>query len=275
MNSFTFGDQAFLARAAVDWNPAYPLGLSGMNGWFKADSFVEADNQLICTNSKPWINQGGGGNASRADANTVFKTNVIGNMPVVRFDGSNLGFYLGFTEVSYPGDFTIIIANSVPTHFDTQLMRGVAPGFHQLRRNTQANPPSSTGRNISTIYDGGSTSPPLEWWGGNVVGGYPATPVDSGGIEWPIISDTFQINVFRRSGANYDYRQNKLTVAGSGPDGIRTFKLAVIGDSLGSGGGAAGPYDFGEILMYSAYHDDTALDDLYDKYLKPRWVTLP
>ncbi len=114
MNALTFGDQAFLARAAQDWNPAYPLGLSGLNGWWKADSFNgEVDGQLVGSVAKPWVNLGGGGNAQRVSPACNYKTNIIGSMPVVRFDGSNLGNPLAFTEVTYAGDFTILVAWSV------------------------------------------------------------------------------------------------------------------------------------------------------------------
>lgn len=198
----------------------------------------------------------------------------MGTKPVVRFDGSAVGFPLGFTELSFPGDYTVIFACSVPTHFDTLLFHNGGPGFHQLRRNAQNNPPGVAGRNISSVYDGGAASPPLEWWGGNVSGGFPLVPVDSGGTEWPVVSVNFQINVFRRTGQAIDYRQNKFTRVGSGNSGLRTTKFGTMGNLIGSGGGA-GDVDFGEIIVYSAYRTDGELDQLYDNYLKPRWTTLP
>ena len=269
MNALTFGDQAFLASTKRTITPST---YSGLAGWWKADSFSEADNTLVGTLAKPWVNIGGGGNASSASSACRFRTNVIGTKPVVRFDGSTLGVPLAFTEVSFAGDYTVIFLTSVPTHFDTLLMKGSTG--HQLRRCTQNNPPSVVGRNISSVYDGGAASPPLEWWGGNVSGGFPAVPVDSGGTEWPIASNVFQLNVYRRQGQAIDYRQNKLTIAGSGNSGLRTIKLGAIGDLIGSGGGA-GDVDMGEIVMYSAYRTDAELNTLYDGYFKSRWVTLP
>jgi len=270
MNAFTYGDQAFLAACKRSISP---ISFPGLTSWWKADSFSEVDGTPVCTVAKPWVNQGIGGNASTGGTPPAFKTNIIGTKPVVRFDGSVLGAFITFAEETFAGDYTVVILNSTPTHFDTLLMQGSTG--HQLRRCTQANPPSVTGRNISSVYDGGAASPPLEWWGGNVCGGFPATPVDSGGIEWPIISDTFQVNVFRRTGQAIDFRQNKLTVAGSGNSGLRSIKLSRIGNLLGSGGGVAGPVDFGEIIMYSSYLSDANLNSLYDSYLKPKWTTLP
>lgn len=269
MNSFTFGDQAFLATCKSSMKPT---SFGGLTSWWKADSFSEVDGTSVCSVAKPWVNQGVGANAFTAGTAPIFKTNIIGTKPVVRFDGSILGAYITFTEETFAGDYTIIILNSVPTHFDTLLMQGSTG--HQLRRDPQANPPSVIGRNTSAVYDGGAASPPLEWWGGNVSGGFPLVAVDSGGTEWPIVSVTFQVNVFRRTGQAIDYRQNKFTRAGSGNSGLRSTKFSRIGNLLGTGGGA-GNVDFGEIVMYSQYRTDVELDALYDKYFKPRWTTLP
>lgn len=264
----SLADVAFLKNSGVT-----PDNFPGLASWWKADSFSEADGTPVCTVAKPWVNQWMGANAFTAGTAPVFKTNIIGTKPVVRFDGMNLGAFISFTEETFAGDYTVIVVNSTPTHFDTLLLSGASVG-HQVRRCTQANPPSATGRNISSVYDGGAASPPLEWWGGNVSGGFPATPVDSGGIEWPVISDDFQVDVYRRTGQAIDFRQNKFTRAGSGNSGLRSFKLGRIGDLIGAGGGF-GDVDFGEILLYSSYLSDADLDSLYDEYLKPKWVTLP
>jgi hypothetical protein len=269
VNSFTFGDQAFLASSKKATTPA---SFAGLAGWWKADSYSEADNTVVGLVASPWVNIGGGGNASSATSVCKFRTNIIGTMPVVRFDGATLGRPLAFTEVSFAGDYTAVFVCSVPTHFDTLLMQGSTG--HQFRRDVVANPPSNTGRNTSAVYDGGAASPPLEWWGGNVSGGFPLVAVDTGGTEWAIASSTFQVNVFRRTGQAIDYRQNKTTIAGSGNSGLRTMKVGTIGNLLGTGGGA-GDVDMGEIFMYSSYLTDTQLDLIYDKYLKPRWTTLP
>lgn len=269
MNAFTFGDQAFLASAKSSVNPnSFP----GLTSWWKADSFSEVDGTSVCSVAKPWVNQGVGANAFTAGAAPIFKTNIIGSKPVVRFDGTILGAFIAFTEETFAGDYTIIVLNSVPIHFDTLLLQGSTG--HQIRRDPQANPPGVTGRNTSAVYDGGAASPPLEWWGGNVSGGFPLVPVDTGGTEWPIESNQFQVNVFRRTGQAIDFRQNKTTIAGSGNSGLRSLKLSRIGNLIGTGGGA-GDVDFGEIILYSTYISDANLNALYNAYFKPRWVTLP
>jgi hypothetical protein len=264
----SLADVAFLKNSAGITPDSFP----GLTSWWKADSFSEADGTPVCTIANPWVNQALGGNAFTAGTAPKFKTNIVGTKPVVRFDGAALGSPIGFTEETFAGDYTIIVLNSTPTHFQTLFMKGSTS--HDLRRCTQANPPSVVGRNISSVYDGGAASPPLEWWGGNVSGGFPATPVDSGGIEWPVISDNFQVNVYRRTGQAIDFRQNKFTRAGSGNSGLRSLKLGLIGDLNGAGGGA-GDVDFGEILLYASYLSDSDLDTLYDSYFKPRWTTLP
>lgn len=261
----SIADVAFLKNSG-------PNSFPGLLSWWKADSFSEVDGTPVCSVARPWVNQALGANAFTAGTAPVLKTNIIGSKPVVRFDGSILGAFIAFTEETYAGDYTFIIVNSTPTHFDTLLMQGSTG--HQLRRDPQANPPSTTGRNTSAVYDGGAASPPLEWWGGNVSGGFPNSPLDSGGIEWPVASVNFQVNVFRRTGQAIDFRQNKFTQAGSGNSGLRSIKLSRIGNLLGTGGGA-GDVDFGEILLYTGYLSDADLNTLYDSYLKPRWVTLP
>jgi hypothetical protein len=263
----SLADTAFLKNSGIT-----PNDLPGLNSWWKADSFSEVDGTPVCSVAKPWVNQALGANAFTGGTAPVFKTNIIGTKPVVRFDGSILGAFITFTEETYAGDYTFIIVNSTPTHFDTLLMQGSTG--HQLRRDAQNNPPSGVGRNISSVYDGGSASPPLEWWGGNVNGGFPASPVDSGGIEWAIPSVNFQVNVFRRTGQAIDFRQNKTTMAGSGNSGLRSIRLSRIGNLIGAGGGA-GDVDFGEILLYTGYLSDANLDTLYNQYLKLKWTTLP
>lgn len=266
------GKHISIADVAFLKNNIGPASFPGLASWWKADSFSEVDGTSVCSVAKPWVNQALGANAFTGGTAPVFKTNIVGTKPVVRFDGSILGAFIAFTEELYAGDYTFVIVNSVPIHFDTLLMQGSTG--HQLRRDPQANPPSVVGRNTSAVYDGGAASPPLEWWGGNVSGGFPLVPVDSGGTEWPIESNSFQVNVFRRTGQAIDFRQNKLTIAGSGNSGLRTIRLSRIGNLIGTGGGA-GNVDFGEILLYSGYLSDANLNLLYDFYLKPKWVTLP
>ena len=63
MNAFTFGDQAFLARAGSDYNPMLPMNYPGLWRWYRADSFVGAASMDTIggapANHVPWRDESG------------------------------------------------------------------------------------------------------------------------------------------------------------------------------------------------------------------------
>jgi hypothetical protein len=64
-----------------------PLSLSGLDLWLKADALTLADNDPVGT----WTDSSGAGHNATGTgaARPLFKTGIIGAIPVVRFDGSN------------------------------------------------------------------------------------------------------------------------------------------------------------------------------------------
>lgn len=335
MNAFTFGDQAFLARAGTDHNSLYPLGIPNLIKWYRADSMLPyaADGNFIggptqVGNKPPWRDDSGygvsssgattgstgGGNSNiintsggsfvfaatdvgrtirwtsgvaidswivaygsptqvqlnktqivAADTfslhddayNTslggLFKTNIVGTMPVVRFDATFGGNnYLWFRRLSL-NDFTLVavsMCNDVGATTGSFLISD-ATVFHNIRRRYKTIYPD-----ILLFQGGGGTQPR-------------SNPEDVAGT----VTD-LNVASFRRTSSSgvVQLRLNQSNLVTQGGTDAVAFRADLLGAGVADWNNHT---DMGEFLLWDRVLSDTELSDLYIKYLKPRWTTLP
>lgn len=79
----------------------------------------------------------------------------------------------------------------------------------------------------------------------------------------------FEVVEIKRSAGNITFRQNQTARGG----GVDANPWTV--HQLGSSSGAGNTINVGEILIYNTVLSTTNVDQLYNEYLKPKWVTLP
>lgn len=230
-------DLAFLGR--VGNQGVTPNSFPGLLRWYRADDFVGVDGNSVgggANNLGPWVDRtGSGDNAAIAASGPLYKTNIVGTMPVIRFTTQFLNFAPGAVL-----NFTFIAAvKPAPAATDQMVMQGAVP---QMRM-------SFGGDKVRLFYDG---------TGGGQAGNAWGAP------------DNFNTFTLRRTGTTVSFRENK-TARGSfvyGAGANVTFNQ--IGSSSLGGG-----IDLGELLIYNQLLSDADVDALYDQYLKPRWTTLP
>lgn len=228
-------DLAFLGR--VGNAGVTPLSFPGLHRWYKADSFVANDGDSIGggTNTRgAWIDQtGSGDNANVGSGGPVYRTNIVGTMPVIRFLVAT-GPFLNFAPGSL-NNFTVVAACRSPLGSDSFLFYATGTG-HQLRR-------SFGGTNHLFFFNGAT-----------------ATSAN-------FATNNFMVAGCKRSGAAVDFREN-LTSRGSDV-AAGAWAPTQIGFFSGQ------DIDMGELMIYNTTLSEANLDQLYNEYLKPRWVTLP
>lgn len=232
-------DLAFLGR--VGNAGVTPLSFPGLLRWYRADSFsgIANDGDSIGGGGNtrgPWIDQTGSGDDATAGSGPIFKTNIIGAMPVIRFATA-----LGPAMLFNPGnlaDFTVVAVCQTTAGSDSFVFYNstTAPG-HQLRLL------------FFGVHD-------VVWYAG------------SGIVTVPFAGNNFESVGCKRSGTTISMRQNKVNLGG-GVDG-NVWTVNQIGN-----GSTGSTLDLAELLVYNTTISEANLDLLYDQYLKPRWVTLP
>jgi hypothetical protein len=336
MNAFTFGDQAFLARAGTDFNTLYPLAIPNLIKWHRADSMLPfaADGTNIggatsVNNRPPWRDESGydvgdsgattgstGGGVSNvidivggsftfaasdvgktirwtsgvaidtwitnyasptqvlvnkfqvvapdtfklthdarhATTGALFKENIVGTMPVVRFSTA-----FGTDHLYFSGqrltltDFTLVQAsmgNDTATS-GCFLLSDVTLNHHLRRRyKTTVNPDiflfsGPSGLSIRTNPD----DPP-----GSVF--------------------DFHVATFRRTASSgvVQFRLNQTNLVTQGGTDTGDFRADLLGSYISDWRNRT---DVGEFLLWARVLSDTELSNLYTNYLKPRWTTLP
>lgn len=123
-------DTAFLKASGVT-----PLSFPGLHRWYKADSYsgIANDGDSIGGGGNtrgPWIEQVAGVDNATAAAGPIFKTNIVGTMPIIRFSGA------GPAMLFVPGalaDFTVVAALSTTAGVDAFICYNNVTA-HQLRR---------------------------------------------------------------------------------------------------------------------------------------------
>lgn len=237
---------SFSGTAAVT-----PSDFGNMEAWWKADSFVLADNTAIGGVGNEWQDQSANnrdGTQATAGARPLFRTNIFGAMPSVRFDGSD--DFLQFTSDivfaggSPAGEFTIILVGKSLNGADAEIL-GHETDNIQIRVNR-------AGASVVSMF------------------------VQTGSAE--LISTAFgsaltnvKMIVWRRSAIpsadSGAFREDK-TARGTSPGMTSQYTLQRIGKT--SFGGFAN-WDIGELVLYSQGIADASLDALYDTYFKTRW----
>jgi len=236
-------DLAFLGRVG---NQFSPMSFAAIGGWLRADSFTDlSDGDSIGVAGNEWIDQSGNGRdaiQNGIQAVPTWESNEVNGLPVARFSDVFLQTSLAFPEISFAGDFTVILACSTKSATDT-LWVNHRTANHQLRRNVG-------GGNDAASYAGL---------------GFHSSSAFSGA------SNVFQLLTYRRSGTTFSWRQNK-TARGTSAEAAQNLRLNTLCNNGFLGGGSG---DLGEIVFYSAHRSDAEVDSLYDGYFKPRWTTLP
>lgn len=230
-------DTAFLKNSGVT-----PLSFPGLLRWYKADSYsgIANDGDSIGGGGNtrgPWIDQTGSGDDATAAAGPLFRTNIEGTMPIIRFSGA--GPAMLFAPGALAGDLTVVCACR------SDGSGSLSDGFifynnvtaHQLR--TQF-----FNSHDVVFFDG--VSAPSAFFGA---------------------AHPFEVVGCKRSAGTVTFRQNTTLFAGGAAAGAWT--VVQIGNGTGN------TMDIGEILLYNTALTEANLDQLYNEYLKPRWTTLP
>lgn len=218
-----------------------PASFPGLLRWYKADSFTGlSDGDRVGGGLNPgpeWFDQtGSGDDADHPTDGPEYKTNIVGTKPIIRF-ALAAGAHLNFAPGSRT-DFTFMAA-SARTGGTSFIVQNPSVG-HQIRR-------AFFDSNVIFWFDGTST-------------------VSDTGLSGA--ATDFMVTTVRRSGTTVTLRQNK-TAVGSG-SGSAGFLVTEIGSSANGS-----QMDLGEFMVWTSALSDTDVDDLYDNYLKPRWVSLP
>ena len=212
-----------------------PNSLPGLILWLNAYQYVgQADMTAIGGAGLEWIDQSGNGNDATAGGVVQFRTaGIAGTHPALQFTGDSL--IIPAIAIALDGDFTIAVI--AETLGDTAWLGNNAVNVQVRRRRSGVN-------NLSFFPGTGSEV---------ISDGFAATAGDLMMVVW------------RRSGDTVSFRENKIA-RGSGTNG-GAFTVNRIGNSAFVGGIG----DCGEIMMWDQFHDDTALDALYDDYAQPEW----
>lgn len=233
-------DLAFLGR--VGNAGVTPLSFPGLHRWYDATSFtgIANDGDSIGGGANvrgPWIDKtGSGDNATNTINGPLFKTNIVGSLPVIRF-ATATGAFMNFLPGTLAADFTVVC-----------MCRSVAGLDGFIFYNT------TTGHQLRTLF-GGSHD----------VVFYAGGPTLSGFFGAAIV---FEVVGCKRSAGTVTLRQNKINITSGGDANAWTVNQIGI-SSLGSN------MDIGELLLYNTAISDANLTLLYDQYLKPKWVSLP
>lgn len=223
-----------------------PASFPSLRAWWAADSLSLADGTPVGDGANDWGDSSGNGNALTQPTPTkrpLFKTNIFGSKPSIRFDGTD--DFLGMTgsiSLNASTEYTILTVskcNATP----------VAYCFFQDNAGTQQ------------FYRGNNT----------------CATYNTGGTPWKV-SDAFATAVtsvvvcsVRRQSSDYtavQFRENKTARgAGAAGDSNYTWTIKVVGNSLEN----FPNMDMAELLVWNHYLTNTDMDNLYDNYLKPRW----
>lgn len=225
-----------------------PPQVANICGWWKADSFSLADGTPVGGTGVEWQDQGVGNKdavQAVAGARPLFKTNIFGTRPAIRFDGVDdaLTFSPDFTFTGGSDEFTIVAVYKHNSASD-----GILLGFQGLSYQMLSRASVNTMRayDLAILYDSAAlaSSPSV------------------------VRSVAFRNKPFA---ANEMFRENKTN---RGP--LTQSNIGFRFDTIGSTNGALFLNgDIGEILVYCATLTDGELDTLYDDYLKPRYPALP
>lgn len=239
MAAFKFQDQAFLANTRR--HGVTPASFPGLLRWYRADDYlpIGVDGDTVGGGTAvlgEWIDRtGSGDDANHPTSGGIFKTNIVGTMPVIRQTNQFLNFAPGNLT-----DFTIFAAHR-RTAFPSFILENTANN-HQFRRGFGGVPEALIAGSVDGVFGD------------------------------PLVDETnFMALAARQSGTTVNFRQDKVDrgAPGTGP-GAAGFLVTEIGSNINGSN-----MDLGELMIWNTVLSDADLDQLYDEYLKPRWVTLP
>lgn len=195
----SIADTAFLKASGVT-----PVSFPGLHRWYKADSYsgIANDGDSIGGGGNtrgPWIDQTGSGDDATAAAGPIFKTNIVGTMPIIRFSGA------GPAMLFVPGaltDFTVVAALSTTAGVDAFICYNNVSA-HQLRR----------------IFFG--TDEMVFYAGGAIITGT------------TLVGNAFEVVTCARAGTAVTFRKN-LSAEGGGVDGNPWTVVQIGNGSSGS-----------------------------------------
>lgn len=221
-----------------------PSDFGGLAAWWKADSLSLSDGDPIST----WTDSSGNGKDATATLTTrpLYKTNIFGSMPAVRFDGSN--DFFSFSDINL-GNF---LTNPVFTliHVGTQTADSILIGF------------SATNMQLGRVNYTGNTLKVAVYFG-------TATDISD---DFGSAFSNLKMTTIRQASANGTgkFRENKTArrEGWSEDASIGTANANLIGKAS-FGNNIAG--DIGELCLWNVSLSDTDVDCMYDGYFKPRW----
>lgn len=192
-------DTAFLKNSGVT-----PVSFPGLHRWYKADSYsgIANDGDSIgggANTRGPWIDQTGSGDDATAVSGPLFKTNIVGTMPIIRFSGA------GPAMLFVPGalaDFTVVAALSTTAGVDAFICYNNVTA-HQLRR-------IFLGADELVFYAGGAIL-----------------------TSTALVGNAFEVCICARSGTGVTFRKNQ-TAQGGGVDGNAWTVVQIGNGSSGS-----------------------------------------
>lgn len=190
----SLSDVAFLKNGGFT-----PSSISGLWRWYKADSYLgianDGDTVGGGTNTRgPWVDfSGNGDDATNPTSGPVYKTNMIGAMPILQM--GELNFSPGGLN-----DFTVIAVHQ-KTAVNSFILADSFVANHQLRRDF-------AGDNTTFFYSGGA-------------GVSPSIALTS--------PNNFMALTVRRSGVSVTFRENKTNKGGGNEAGLwTTFEIGSI-----------------------------------------------
>lgn len=235
-----------VVRKKLSASSITPSSYTGLMGWWKADSFSLSDGTAIGGTGNEWIDQSTNSrNATQSSAGLrpLFKINIFGSKPAIKFDGSD--DILSITSMTLDAH-TIFCVGSVTA--DSQLLGSNIDGNTQVRiKRSGANVISyfdGTHQPISDAFSAAANVGRLMVWRKTVAGG---------GDTWM----AFEGKTPRITGSP--------PALGSG----FTIHLNEIGGNLNIFAFMAGYV--GELVVYNESRTDLEVAALYDGYFSGRW----
>lgn len=221
-----------------------PASFPSLRAWWAADSLSLADGTPVGDGANDWGDSSGNGNALTQPTPTkrpLFKTNIFGSKPSIRFDGTD--DFLGMTgsiSLNASTEYTLLtvskLANSgigISTWFQDN-------GVQQFYRRNNG---------VSTYNTGGTP------WNHSTAF---TTPVEN------VVAASV-----RRSSSDYNtmtFRENK-TARGTGGSANYQWQINRISNAVENWFFG----DMAELLVWNFCLSDVDMDNLYENYLKPRW----
>lgn len=225
--------------------PVEPDDFPNLEFWWKADSFALSDNDPVGGAGVEWQDQSvNNRDATQGTAGErpLFKTNIFGAMPSIRFDGTDDNLDFTLTDFGNNTEFTLLIVGKAVTLTDSQLM-GHNTDNAQVRVSFPA--ANRVSFNAGTLQVDSSA--------------FGSALTDAKLITWR--------RVFQAGNYDINFRENKTDRATGGPEPGQ-FRLNRIAETFFGG---YPNWDIAEIVGYSGLLSVVQIDALYDTYFKPRW----